>query len=260
MRTRLFAALVLLLLSSLPVSAADRVIQSGIDLWSTPADGKTFADFSRNPIPAGFFCYNSAPFNGRIVFRGIPVATGEKGALGKTDTIVHRLDDAVFNKRGVAVTRIQMRVLHLESVQPIKTSCGAFNVEVRLNGEQPITRMRIVRESDTGGRFYAPIAINSKLVFRPAGRASNEILEISRNVRFPATQGIKWAGDFGNRGVQRPGFVLVDTDNDRLPDTYLSGTSSNFAAGWPRTAVDKVDDMPPSCHFTPEETHCTSAP
>jgi hypothetical protein len=254
MRSRLFSVLALLLLIALPVSAADRIVQSGIDLWLTPGNGTTFIDFSKRPIPAGFFCFNSTPFNGRINFGGIPVATGEKGVLGKTDTIVHRLDDAVFNKRGVAVTRIQVRVLHFQSVKPIQTSCGAFNVEVRLNGEQPVTRMRIVRENEKGGRFFAPIAVNGKLVFTPAGRAATEILEINRNVLFPAHQGIAWAHDFGKGKVdQRSGFVLVDTDNDRVPDTYLPGISANFAAGLSSVPLDK---MPNWCHMNGTEMHC----
>lgn len=254
MRSRLFSVLALLLLIALPVSAADRVVQSGIDLWHTPGNGTTYIDFSQRPIPAGFFCFNSAPFSERIIFRGIPVATGQKGGLGKTDTIVHRLDDAVFNKHGVAITRIQVRVLHFQSVKPIQTSCGTFNVEVRLNGEQPVTRMRIVRENENGGRFFAKIAVNGKLVFTPVGRSATEILEINRNVRFPANQGIAWADDFGKREIQRSGFVLVDTDNDRVPDTYLPGTSPSFAAGRPSRPLVK---MPIGCHIAPpNEMHC----
>jgi len=255
MRNRLFGVLALLLLLALPTFAADRVVQSGIDLWRTPGDGTTYIDFAKNPIPAGFFCFNSTPFTGRLIFRGIPVATGQKGVLGKTDTIVHRLDDATFNKRGVAMTRIQVRVLHFQSVKPIQTSCGAFNVEVRLNGEQPVTRMRIVRENEKGGRFFAPIAVNGKLVFTPVGRAATEILEINRNVRFPAHQGIAWADDFGKKAIQRSGFVLVDTDNDRLPDTYLPGTSPSFAAGLSSGPQDKGGNIL-ICHYDEGESHC----
>lgn len=150
MRKRL-GVLAVLLLIALPTFAADRSIQGGIDPWYTPGNGKTFIDFKTIPLPAGFFCFKSEPFAGRVVFRGVPVATGEPGVLGKTDTIIQRLDEAVFNKKGEATTRIQVRVLHFQSVEPIQTACGAYNVEVRLNGEQPVTEMRIVRENDKGG-------------------------------------------------------------------------------------------------------------
>ena len=112
MRSR-FGLFTVLLLIALPMSAADQVIQSGIDIWRTPGNGTTFVDFLKEPIPAGFFCFKSKPFSGRIVFRGVPIVTGESGALGKTDTIIQRLDDAVFDENGVANTRIQMRALHL---------------------------------------------------------------------------------------------------------------------------------------------------
>lgn len=261
MRGRLGLFAVLLLIA-LPTFAADQVIQSGIDPFRTPGNGKTFTDFSQNPIPAGFFCPKSAPFTGRVAFRGVPIVTGEPGALGKTDTIVQRLDDAVFDKNGVARTRVQIRALHLVSIEPIRTACGAYNVEVRLNGEQPITNMRIVRENENGGRFFTPLAVNSKLVFTPVRGSSNEILEIIDNVRFPAHQGRPWADQAApNRGVRRTGFVQVDTDNDRVPDTFLPGTSVNFFAGasgrqrlGPQGPVTQLPSDP--CHYTSTTTHC----
>ena len=249
MRSRFFGALVLLFLVALPVAAADRVIQNGIDLWTTPGDGRTVFDFSKNPIPAGFFCFNSAPFNGQIRFRGVPIATGEKGILGKTDTIVQRLDDAVFNKRGVAVTRVQIRALQFEGLQAIKTSCGAFKVEARLNGEQPITNMRIVRENENGGRYFTAISVNAKLVFTPVGRPASEILEIARNVRFPVDMGHEWAAQsVSQKRAKRSGFVLVDTDGDRMPDTYLPSTSPGFNAGVPSRPGRGAELVDTTCH------------
>lgn len=266
MRSRL-GLLAALLLIALPAFAADRVVQSGIDPWYTPGDGRTYIDFATIPLPAGFFCFKSAPFGGRVVFQGIPVATGEKGVLGRTDTIVQRLDDAAFDKRGVARTRIQVRALHFASVEPIQTACGAFNVEVRLNGEQPVTQMRIVRENARGGRFFAPVAVNGKLVFTPVGGNSTEILELTRNVRFPADQGISWAESYApKQGVQKSGFIHVDTDNDRVPDTFLPGTSPGFAAGASsrpgrdgKGPESKV--YVPRCHFDEStEAHCPEVP
>lgn len=264
MRNRL-GLFALLLLIALPTFAADRVIQSGIDPWRTPGDGTTFIDFSKRPIPAGFFCFKSEPFTGRIVFQGVPVATGEPGALGRTDTIVQRLDDAVFDKNGVARTRIQVRALHFVSVEPIKTACGAFSVEVHLNGEQPITSMRIVRENDHGGRFFASIAVNGKLVFKPVVGGSGELLEITRNVRFPAKQGISWADRFApKQGVRWTGFVQVDTDNDRVPDTFLPGTSRGFAAGASSkkglgSRKPEIANEELQCHIVEDERHCPYA-
>lgn len=223
---KIVLVLALVLLAVSPVFAADRVIYNGSDLWTTPGDGRTFADFSLDPIPAGFFCPNSEAFTGRVVFKGAPLAMDRPGT---TDTIVQRLDDAAFNKAGVATTRIQVRALSLESVAPIKTACGVFKAVVSLEGEQPITRMRIVRDNAKGGRYMAPLALNVRVSFVPAGlSASAEKLEIRQQVRFDATPNA-WTGAVP--GVAREkGFLRVDTDGDQVADTFVPGTS-NFIPG-----------------------------
>lgn len=226
MRRFLGAALLVCSVAA-PVMAADRVIQNGIDVWVTKGDGRTFVDFARNPVPAGFFCSSSAPFTDRVAFQGVPIVTGTPGALGKADTIVQRLDDAAFDKRGVATTRIQVRALSLASIEPISTACGKFNLSVSLDGVQPTTRMRIVRDHENGGRFSAPLALNTRVTFTPVGRPNDETLELAVPVRFAATPNVPW---HSKSSALFEGFVLVDTDGDRSPDTYLPG-SSNFIAG-----------------------------
>lgn len=243
---------------AMPALAADRVIDSGVDLWWTKGDGGTYADFSKTPIPAGFFCFNSEPFEGRVVFRGVPIATDVAKSLGRTDTIVHRLDDAVFNKKGVAVTRIQVRAMTFESVAPVKTACGDFNVKVALHGEQPVTRMRILRENAKGGRFLATIAVNVKLTFVPAAGPVRENLELVKNIVFPPNPRAQWATTPGPGGTAHPAFVKVDTDADSIPDTFVPGTS-NFAAGFssrPTKMRAYYDD--PTCHTSDSCGHCTS--
>jgi hypothetical protein len=228
MRTRFLGIAVLAFSVAASASAADRIIQNGIDAWATPGDGSTFVDFAKNPIPAGFFCAQSAPFTGRVAFRGEPIVTGNPGDLGAADTVVQRLDDATFNKRGRAVTRLQFRALSLRSVAPIETKCGEFFAVASLEGVQPITRMVIVRENEKGGRFTAPLALNVKIRFEPVGQANGELLEIPMKVRFPADVQVPWASK--HVAPMPAGFVLVDTDGDRVADTYLPGTS-NFIAG-----------------------------
>jgi hypothetical protein len=245
-----FMVIAFAVLLAVPAVAVDRVIANGIDLWVTPGDGTTFADFSKEQIPAGFFCFNSAPFTGRVVLKGVPIATGKPGALGATDTILQRLDDAAFNKRGVATTRLQMRAMQFEGVAPIKTACGPFKLTVVLDGEQPITTMRIVRTSKQGGRFFAPIWVNIKLVFEPVGRAATEALEIRKALRFPSARNGQWRNGPGGVGVSFTGFIAVDTDSNGAPDTYLPGTS-NFTAGLSATMQKAT-----ACHQADEGQHC----
>ncbi|HSG38684.1 MAG TPA: hypothetical protein VLE27_03505 [Thermoanaerobaculia bacterium] len=233
--------------------AADRVIQNGIDVLVTPRDGSTFVDFAKTPIPAGFFCPGSAPFTGKVAFRGEPIVTGTPGALGAADTIVQRLDDAAFNKRGVARTRVQFRALSLRSLAPIETECGKFTVTASLDGVQPITRMVITRENKTGGRFTAPLALNVKVRFEPVGRVSEETLEIPVAVRFQGTVKMPWQ----RAAAPVPaGFVLVDTDGDRVADTYLPGTSNFFVgkAGRAAREAGSIEKGYYSCH-TDEAGH-----
>ena len=74
------AVVVFALLLAVSAFAANRVMTNGIDLWVTPGDGSTFADFSIEKIPAGFFCAGSPAFTGRVALKGIPIASG--GAVG----------------------------------------------------------------------------------------------------------------------------------------------------------------------------------
>lgn len=252
---RLSMFIVVTVLLAVPAVAADRTITNGIDLWITKGDGSTFADFTKEVIPAGFFCTGSEPFNGRVVLKGVPIATAQPGVFGISDTIIQRLDNATFNKRGVATTRIQMKAMQFEGVAPVKTSCGLFKLNVTLDGEQPVTTMRIVRDNAKGGRFYAPIWVNIKLSFTPVGRAATEALEIRKALRFPAAPIAYWAN------VNRPvlpaseGFVKVDTDSDGAPDTFLPGVS-DFAAG--RSAVPQKVIADEVCHTETEGQHCPS--
>jgi hypothetical protein len=254
-RSAVSLLVLLVLLLAIPALAGDRVIYNGIDPWMTKGDGSTFADFSKLPIPAGFFCSKSEAYFGRIPMRGVPLVTGEPGTLGRTDTIVQRLDNAAFNKRGVASTRIQVRAMTFESILPVKTACGAFKVRLALNGEQPVTTMKIVRDGDGGGRFIAPISVNIKMTFEPIDRHSSELLEITREIRFPPASNALWA-DSAQHTINRPGMVLVDTDGDGRPDTYLPGTS-NFAAGR-NGSLNKIIAQPvdSGCHVEDEGQHC----
>jgi len=241
-------------LLAMPALAIDRTVTNGIDLWKTPGDGTTFADFSKQSIPAGFFCNKSEPFTGRIVFKGVPIATGQPGALGTTDTIVQRLDNAAFNKRGVAATRIQVRAMQFESVAPVKTACGLYKAYVRLDGEQPVTTMRIVRDNEKGGRFFAPIFVNIKMTFEPVGRATTEALELRKSLRFPPATNAVWSANRVPTGpAALDSFVKVDTDGDGVADTFLPGTSS-FAVGVSKPA--KYYDSASGCHIEDEGQHC----
>jgi hypothetical protein len=257
----LLAALAVVLLAA-PL-AADTVIHRGIDTFTTLANGKTFYDFAKNPIPAGFFCKSSAPFTGRVTLRGLPLETGAPGQLHGADTVIERLDDATFDADGTAVTRIQFRALSLVSVSPIKTACGSYHVYVSLTGKQRVTTMRIDRTQENGGTFSAPLAVNAKMTFVPVKpQKSARTLELTGSFTFPASP-IPWSTRSGVATKRLNGSVLVDTNGDLTPDTALVG-SSNFWPGWsPDGSMEKAGSCrvcePPTCHTDPatQKQHCT---
>lgn len=253
MRVRVLGTVAIAFSLASSAFAADRVIQNGIDTWRTTEDGSTYIDFAKTPIPAGFFCAGSAPFTGRVALRGEPIATDVPKALGMADTIVQRLDDAVFNKRGQAVTRIQFRALSLKGLAPITTECGQYDVSASLDGNvQPITRMVITRDNEKGGRFTSPLSLNVKMSFRAVGQVASEPLEFQVPVRFPGTVSVPWQAK--SVAPVPAGFVRVDTDGDRVPDTFLPGTS-NFTAGQsPRSAQEKGGRN--ICHTGDGHLHC----
>ena len=233
MKRAFVCALTLAVLAALPAAAASvRSIENGIDVWHTAGDGTTFVSFDKNPIPKGFFCAKSAAFTGRIVLQGRPLATGTPGELGGADTIVQRLDDATFNGAGVATTRIQLKALQLESVAPIQTACGAFNVRVSLNGSQPMTKMRIIKDNETSGRFVAPLQVQYRVSFFPVGGAPTQRLELVRGFTLAPATNATWGAIEKRSAASRQARLLVDTDSDQIPDTYLPKTGGNFQAGW----------------------------
>ncbi len=253
------AALVFSLLLGLGLSplAADPLIERGIDVFTTPADGNTFYDFARNPIPAGFFCDKSKPFRGRIAFKGLPLVTETAGQLGSADTVVERLDDAVFNARGRATTRIQFRALSLVSIAPIKNACGEFHTYVSLSPKQRVTTMTLYRTQEGGGNFIAPLAVDARMIFipvKPIQEKEARKLELTGRITFPATS-IPWSFTDGAKSL---GFVVVDTDGDQIPDRLLPGPSNFFPGKLSRSQNKTYCCWEYYCHEAEGHEHCFS--
>src|SRR3954453_15625200 len=156
------AALILALISGSPLLAGEP-IHNGVDLWMTVA-GFAQTGFTNEPLPAGFFCEGSQPFTGTVKLKGAPLTVTPVGSLGAIDTVVRRLDDAKFNAKGEAATRIQLMALSLVSMKPIETSCGKYDVAVNLSGKQPVTTMKIFQTVAFGGPYAAPLALIVKAV------------------------------------------------------------------------------------------------
>ncbi|MEE8585264.1 MAG: hypothetical protein V3T83_10480 [Acidobacteriota bacterium] len=206
------------------------VIYSGADLWVTADDGMTYSSFLDNPIPAGFFCEGSEPFSGVMALKGGGLNTVPQGILGEADTIIHRMDDAVFDKDGVAYTRVKFLALSLASAEPVQTGCGQFQAAIRLKGEQPVTSMRIERTEPNGGFYSATLSVNARVIFTPLQGEASKRLELEQNIRFAPNHSV-WARQNGTSAQAVQHYARVDVDGDGHAETVIPGPS-NFRPGY----------------------------
>jgi hypothetical protein len=188
-RSILLVVLATLCLAAAPAFAAQPLLR-GTDAWTTVPEG-TYANLVNNPLPAGFLCNEFPGLTGYIYLRGVPIMS-DQGLLSRTDTIIQRLDDAAFDKNGVALTRARVLALQLTGVETLKTVCGEFKVDVTLDGEQPLSTMRILRDNNKGGRYMVPLAVNTKIIFT---RVDNEAerFEFADHVVFPPNPLNRWS-------------------------------------------------------------------
>jgi hypothetical protein len=175
----------LVLLVALPALAErpiDRV-PAGLDYWQTLSGGATAYSFASNPLPAGFLCAGSKAFTGNVTFEGVPVRTIPAHILGATDTVIERLDDAVFDAQGNGRTRLRARSLNLVSTAPLKSSCGRFNVTANLTTDQPESPMVFHRTFEFGGTFDAQLRLRVSIHF--TNLATGKTFSVVRDVYLP---------------------------------------------------------------------------
>lgn len=233
------AAVLAIALAAAAPAFAGEAIHKGVDLWMT-VGGFAQTSFAEDPLPAGFFCDRSEPFKGVVKFKGGNLAVEPAGSLGIIDTVVERLDDANFDDKGEAVTRIQLMALSLVSTQPIETHCGKYDVAVSLTGRQPVTTMRIFQAETFGGTYTAPLELKVKAVFTPVGGDKGGRREVVRTITLgPGTHSV-WA--YLNL-PRYPAGVRLDTDNDGRPDTTLP-PASNFLAGVSPAVLRQAPPLP----------------
>lgn len=182
------------LLAAAPLAAAGDLpgrVEAGFDFWQTLSSGATAYPFANDPLPAGFFCSGSEPFKGVINFEGIPLDTQPAGILGTTDTIIERLDEAVFNGRGVAKTRIRGRALNLVGTEPLKNACGTWKVTASLADDQPVTEMIFRREHRFGGNFDANLRLKIRVAFTNVDTGA--VRSVVREVHLPTVHSVPFA-------------------------------------------------------------------
>lgn len=253
-----------LLFAALPALADDTIL-AGIDIWRTNNDGNTYVDLD---LPAGFFCASSAPFSGRVVFVGVPIATNPANALGATDTVVERLGNATFDSNGVATVNAIIRAASFKSTAPITVSgcTGSSLWDVRSSAaptQSPfLVTIRRSSPTATGGSFDSSVTISPRLTFTQQGTGGLQRTLDQAVVTF-TTSGAEWTYAPGSGGVTyTAGPVQIDTDGDGSPDTQVPPTS-NFAPGWspfPQTGCATAPCPVTIPHQAPSHAHQPAPP
>jgi hypothetical protein len=218
-----------LAVAAVPALAQDRdVIPRGTDSWKTAGDGSSYTDLN---LPAGFLDKDCPAFKGRVVLAGVPVETVPADAYNGGDTLVERLEDAVFDAKGVAQVKIVVRGLHFKGADSLKTDCGEWSADVGLAKEQSPTVMTIVREDAHGGYFTAPISVDTVWTFTRSSDGAVRTLGTS-NI-LTSDEKSPWSSDTCTKsaaaGTRRP--ALVKPGNGR-PALKIAAVTHGFNPGY----------------------------
>lgn len=197
-------------LSALPSDA--QVIKKGKDLWVTPANGQTLFTFPKGDVEA--LCGAQAAADPiTVTLKGNPAFLGTPDTVAGADydTVVARLDDAVFNGN-TASTRIQVVALQFVSAANVNTPCGNLSFNVGLAGSQAVTVMKLTKTSARGGTFTADISVNVEFQAFKNGIYIGSLF-YNRILPNPAN-GTGWS--FGPNGQFRAGLTETEDCIDVL--------------------------------------------
>lgn len=246
LKARRFARAVALCCAFSTGAYAQTTITAGSDLWSTVSGGnQSMQDFSETPIPGNFFGDGSEPFTGVIEFQGLRL-NDNPGLrplndidLGLTDTIVHRLENAVLDGDGSSATvPIEIIALSLVAVEPITVITNGVESLWTVEAQLPLTdtpqgTMTITQTNSNGGTFSSSLPVSANLFFVNVANSNlMRSLEDGAQLDFSVT-GQPWlfdAGDCDSLGLAT-GATLI-TGATVLP------TSDNFFPG--RTIIPET--------------------
>lgn len=214
----------LLLVGLAALPAAAQTIPPGPDYWVTPDNSRTFFTFPDGDVEALCGAPSSTTWNHRVNLKGVPVSA----VTADYDTVVQRLDNAVFDTTGHAQTRIVVKALSFASAAPQGTPCGTLNWTVGLAGTQSHTIMRLRRTSAQGGFFSADISV--RVEFRAYNASTNAYVgSLFYSMILPDPQnGTPWS--FGTSGQFRAGMTTTNNCVDVLREklTTYSPDSDHF--------------------------------
>jgi hypothetical protein len=184
--------------------SAPATIPAGKDFWTTPANGLTFFTFPAGDVESLCGASPSDDWDHKLVLKGVPLSSGPA-----YDTVVARLNDAVFDSTGTAKVPIQVVELHFASADEGQdTPCGFVTWEVELAGAQGSTTMVLHRTSSHGGYFNADLILKVELKAFKDGLYLGSLF-YDFKLPDPSSGGTPWS--FGTAGEFRAG--MTETDN-----------------------------------------------
>jgi len=182
----LLALAIVLLMAGLGYGAQAESRQATAYDYFTTNPEKTFFDFTGEfVLPAGFFDRDSASFEGRVPFQGVPIRTYRGSKVGDTDTVVARIGTpklgSSYPSRGTA--DIELAVLSLASSQPIKVKAGKkeqlWDVKLQLSKRRPARgKITIVQENSEGGTFDSEFMVFPVLTFVRRGDGARRVMDV----------------------------------------------------------------------------------
>ena len=213
MKRNVLCAIVLAtLLASAAFAVPPFTIIKGNDFWVTPNNNQTKFQFKDGDVEHLCGLPPSSTWDHHVFLKGVP-ATGSD-----YDTVVARLDNAVFDTTGQASTRVQVQLLNLVSAAPQSTPCGILNWTVVLAGPQAVTTMKLRKTTAQGGFFSADIAVNVEL---RATRNGVYLGSVFYNIVLPDPMtGTPWS--IGPTGQFRAGMTEANDCIDVLRQKLLT--------------------------------------
>ncbi len=223
--------------------ALRQCVPPGDDCWVTLCDGHTQADFSQDPIPAGFFGPGSDPFDGTVVL----------GGTGMIDTVIERLDQMCFSiSPSTDETPIQVTYLDLVSCGPIAVGgSGPWDVHVGMSEvPAPLGTLAATELDPTGGTYTAEFYVQPRYTFTRLippydMREYDTGLEGLPPILMQTTADAPWSQDEAFELCTFDGFAAGMTAHACCEEVC------HLSAG---TAADTHCTRPPDCPMCPEPT------
>lgn len=219
MHQRIATGLTLLALAAVPASAL--TIPAGKDLWVTPPNGATNFEFKSGEVESLCGAPVDDSWDHKVLLTGVPLPGTDY------DTVVGRLDKAVFNSSGTATTRIQVSHLGFKSLVSQRTPCGDIDWQVGLFGRQPITSMTLRQTSDRGGIFLAKIVVSIEFRAHVGGAYIGSLYYNNLELPDTAAAGTPWSLNPAT-GAFRAGMDTAENCIDVLRRKLLTATGDHI--------------------------------